>query len=170
MISPELQGRVITSSLGGLKGYCNGWFDKQLLASKVRPINGIGGEDRIWIGPLGGQFSFYYQQIGPLSEENWSVPKTMNTEAFKLVRKAHDRVDLQKEMKLVNFIGTEIKLKVNRSIQILDRPDIQRNLSLDFGNDIAFVAFESAHSIVNLNSQALQKETGLVSIWECRNV
>ena len=96
MISPQLQGRVITSSSNGLKGPCIGWFDKRVLNKDEDIIGGIGGEDRIWIGPLGGQFSFYYQQSAPISEDNWLVPKTMDAEPFQLIRQDEKEVHLQK--------------------------------------------------------------------------
>ncbi len=165
MIAPELQGRIITTATNGINGPYNAWLDKKKLADDSKWKEGIGGEDRIWIGPLGGQFSFYYQQIEPISDDNWLVPKTMNAEPFQLMSQNEKMVQLQKEMKLTNFVGTNFRIQVDRTLTLLNKTAIQENLNLDFSDQIKFVAFESQNTITNLDDSPHKKETGLVAVW-----
>ena len=58
-ICPEYQGRVMTSSSAGLEGLSYGWLNYDLIKSGeiLEHINPVGGEDRFWLGPEGGQMS-----------------------------------------------------------------------------------------------------------------
>ena len=59
---PAMQGRVLTSSVAGANGLGYGWVNRELIASGkiAQHINAVGGEDRIWLGPKGGQFSIFF--------------------------------------------------------------------------------------------------------------
>ncbi len=63
LISPEYQGRVMTSSANGENGLSFGWINYDLIASGEikNHINAVGGEERFWLGPEGGQFSIYFK-------------------------------------------------------------------------------------------------------------
>jgi len=58
-VLPDMQGRVMTSTLAGSDGLCMGWINRELIASgdTLVHINAYGGEDRFWIGSEGGQFA-----------------------------------------------------------------------------------------------------------------
>jgi len=57
-IAPDWQGRVMTSTQDGDGGLSFGWINRELIASGKlsKHINAFGGEERIWLGPEGGQF------------------------------------------------------------------------------------------------------------------
>src|SRR5665213_2289512 len=59
---PAMQGRVLTSSVDGPAGRGFGWINRELVASgEVQPhMNAVGGEDRLWLGPEGGQFGIFF--------------------------------------------------------------------------------------------------------------
>jgi hypothetical protein len=63
-LAPAWQGRVMTSTADGDGGSSFGWINHELIASgKLQPhMNVFGGEDRIWLGPEGGQFSVFFCQ------------------------------------------------------------------------------------------------------------
>jgi len=63
LVTPDLQGRVLTSSANGQDGYSFGWLNYDLIASgKFLPhCNNFGGEDRFWLGPEGGQYSIFFK-------------------------------------------------------------------------------------------------------------
>ena len=63
IISPGYQGRVMTSSDGGENGLSFGWINHELIASAktLKQINPVGGEERFWFGPEGGQFSIFFK-------------------------------------------------------------------------------------------------------------
>jgi len=60
LVTPDLQGRILTSSANGEDGYSFGWLNYNLIASgKFLPhCNNFGGEDRffclniIWLKPI----------------------------------------------------------------------------------------------------------------------
>jgi len=62
VVVPKYGGRVMTSSSRGLKGHSNGWINYDLITSQKTDhySNPYGGEERLWLGPEGGQFSVFY--------------------------------------------------------------------------------------------------------------
>ena len=165
IVSPEHQGRIVTSTYGGRDGEPNGWVNKKLLATGAGVEGSLGGEDRVWIGPLGSQFSFYYQQIKPLSEDNWLVPKPMEAEPYALISQSDKEANMQKRMRLANFIGTEFDILVKRSIRILGSDQAERLLSISLPENMPVVGFESYHELVNKSERKMDKGTGLVAVW-----
>ena len=62
LITPDLQGRVLTSTPSGEDGYSCGWINYKLIESQ-KPLphcNNWGGEDRFWLGPEGGQYAIFF--------------------------------------------------------------------------------------------------------------
>ncbi|SDX18544.1 hypothetical protein SAMN05444411_103302 [Lutibacter oricola] len=163
VITPQFQGKVITSSFNGIKGSSNGWFNTKALLENN--IGGIGGEDRVWVGPLGGQYSFYYQQIKPFSEDNWAVPASLSNEPYSVVSSSKEKVQMEKEMSLTNFIGTKFNFKINRTIKLLKKSLIDKNLNIELSNKLKYIAYESSHKLTNLDTITWVKNKGLVSIW-----
>ncbi|WP_111706414.1 DUF6786 family protein [Lutibacter citreus] len=162
-ITPEYQGKIMTSSFNGLPGESNGWINREALAENN--IAGIGGEDRVWITPLGSQFSFYYQQINPLNEDNWKVPSALSDEKYELLNSSTSKVEMTKEFTLTNFKNTRFNIRVNRTIKILSATEINKNLQLEFPENLKFVAFESSHELINVGDKPWEKNTGLAGIW-----
>lgn len=164
-ICPTYQGRVMTSTSNFHEDISNGWLNREILASNYHGNGGdAGGEDRVWIGPLGGQYSFYYGQQKPLSEDNWKVPACMNEEAFEVMDQSEKSIHLSKEMSLTNFIGTKLHFLVQRNINILEKKDIENDLDID-ASDLDVVAYSSEHTLTNLDSVKWDKSTGLATIW-----
>ena len=165
IVCPELQGKIICSSYNGSKGQKNGWVAEAFYNSKKFDIKNIGGEDRLWIGPLGSQFSFYYQQIVPLSENNWKIPQDLSSGIFHVNSKTNSKISMHRSIQLTNFIGTKFKLKIERNLNILDKVEIENELSISLKPSIKYVAFESENKLTNDGQIPHLKETGLVSLW-----
>jgi len=162
IISPYHQGKIVASTYNGINGSINGWTDTSLLDSTTQIS---GGEERLWLGPLGSQFSFYYQQIKPLNEDNWKVPDEINQESYQLVTTTNNCVELTKQMHLTNFIGTTFNLKVDRKIKLFDKKSIQQNLNINFDDTTNFVAFETKNTLINKDTIPWTKTTGLIGLW-----
>ncbi|MDI6699440.1 MAG: hypothetical protein QME85_10995 [Candidatus Saccharicenans sp.] len=165
-VNPDIQGRVMTSTAAGLEGLSFGWINRQLIESGENNLhmNPFGGEDRFWLGPEGGQFSLFFKKDSPFDLEHWYTPAPINEGAFDLV--AHDsrQVILKKDMQLVNYSEFEFKIKVDRVIRLLTRPDLEA-LGIPLTEKINWVAFQSDNLITNAGDLPWKKETGLVSIW-----
>ncbi len=162
IVSPHHQGKIIASTYSGLSGNYNGWVNPLALEN---PSENIGGEERLWLGPLGSQFSFYFQQIKPIHDDNWKVPDAMGGQPYDLVFKDENRVELSKNMQLTNFIGTTFNLEVKRNISILSKKTIENYLNSKLNTSTNFVAFETHHTLKNLDTVAWTADKGLVGLW-----
>ena len=165
-LSPELQGRVMTSTLNGVEGRSFGWLNYDLIESKEikEHINPTGGEERFWLGPEGGQYSIYFEPKSSFEFDNWYVPPALDTEPFNVVEQDLKSVLFQKEMKLMNYTGTKFNIEVTRKVILLNKEQIKTALQLD-REDFSVVAYETANSIKNIGALDWKKESGLLSIW-----
>ena len=166
-VLPDLQGRVMISTAGGINGLSYGWINRELVAASkpVEHINPYGGEDRFWIGPEGGQFSIFFKKGDPLDINHWSTPAPIDTEVFELTSKTRNRVLLKKEMRLENYSGTVFSLRVDREIRVLEQMQVASALGCMLPVSVQMVAFESNNRITNTGDNPWIKDKGLLSIW-----
>jgi Family of unknown function (DUF6786) len=165
-VSPDLQGRVTTSSAGGAEGSSFGWINRELIVSGENNLhmNGFGGEDRFWLGPEGGQFSLFFKKDAPFDLDHWYTPPPINEGAFDIVSQETDSIHFRKAMHLQNYSGTEFDLELNRTIRLLGAEEV-RALGVPAPEGVRMVAFASENSIANTGLTPWTKETGLLSIW-----
>lgn len=166
-VVPAYQGRVMTSSADGDKGFSFGWINYELIASgKPQPhITPYGGEDRFWMGPEGGQFAIFFPKGAQFVFDDWQTPAVIDTEPFNLVSKTASQALFDKTTKLVNYSGTEFDIRIRRSIQVLDRTTAARALNVNLPESVRLVAYESNNALTNSGARAWDKQTGLLSIW-----
>lgn len=166
VLSPELQGRVMTSTLNGDQGTSFGWLNYNLISSKEvqEHINPTGGEERFWLGPEGGQYSIYFKPGVPFDFKNWFVPAVLDTEEFDIVEHDIKSAIFHKEMNLVNYSGTKLDIDVTRSVSLLDKSQVSEALQLGT-EDFSVVAYQTSNQVRNIGELDWNKESGLVSIW-----
>jgi hypothetical protein len=157
----------MTSTTDGDKGLSFGWINHDLIASKQpsEHMNAVGGEERFWLGPEGGQFSVYFKKGAEFKFENWYVPKEIDTEPFELVSSTKSEAVFKKKMRLENYSGNQFDLTVDRTIRFLDRNAINNALGSTIPGNIKTVAYESGNRITNDGGNSWNKETGMLSIW-----
>jgi len=167
LISPELQGRVMTSTANGNSGKSFGWINYDLIVSGEinEHFNPTGGEERFWLGPEGGQYSLYFEKDTEFEFDNWYVPKELDTETFDLIDNSENHAFFEREMKLVNYTGAIFELKVQRNIKLLDKEEASGILGLSIPETLKMVGFASENSITNMGAESWGKKTGLLSIW-----
>jgi hypothetical protein len=166
-VLPKMQGRVMTSSAGGMDGLSYGWINRELVASEktVEHMNTYGGEDRFWIGPEGGQFSVFFKNGVPFDLEHWFTPAPVDTEPFELVSKSRNRAILKKDMRLENYSRTIFNLRVDREVRILGQEDAVKLLGITPAKKVKMVTFETINKVTNTGEKEWEKDTGLLSIW-----
>ncbi len=159
------QGRVMTSTSGGLSGLSFGWLNREHIAASARVphINVFGGEDRFWLGPEGGQFSIFFKGDDAFDLEHWQTPEPIDWGAWDVTEEGPMHARFRKSIELVNYSGTTLALVADRTIRLLD--EVDRRLDIELGNETKVVAFESENTITNSGDKAWSKETGLLSIW-----
>ncbi|WP_306643233.1 DUF6786 family protein [Sanyastnella coralliicola] len=165
-VSPSLQGRVLTSAINDkLPGF--GWINHELIASGEwqAHINAYGGEDRFWIGPEAGQFALFFEPGAPFEFEHWQTPACVDSEAFELVERFEDRLQLRKDCQFKNYQGQAFDIRIEREIVLHDQREIQEKLGIEALDHLEYVAFSSFNHIINRSSEAWSKESGLLNIW-----
>lgn len=166
-VCAALQGRVMTSTSEGDSGLSYGWINKKVFQSgdTSEHINVYGGEDRIWLGPEGGQFSIYFNKGKEFSLDNWYVPPVIDIESYEVASSTTTEAVFKKEAQLTNYSGTIFKIGVTRKVRIIERGEALKLLDLDTAAAPSLVAFESINELKNLGTEPWQKETGQLSIW-----
>ena len=166
-VAPAWQGRVMTSTAQGDSGASFGWINRELIGSgRLQPhINVFGGEERLWLGPEGGQFSIYFAPGAKFDLDNWFVPAALDTQPFSMVSHTRDRAAFRREFTVTNWTGTRFTVTVRREVRVLDRQRAFQILGLSASKKIALVAYESVNTLTNSGAQPWKKDTGLLSIW-----
>lgn len=160
LISPDLQGRILTSTADGDTGYSFGWLNYDLIASgKFLPhCNNWGGEDRYWLGPEGGQFSLFFKPGTTFTFEEWQTPALIDTEKWKLKSQTPTIATFQKDTKLTNCSGASFSLRLERKVILEKNPD-------DLPSGIKSIHFRTENLLTNTSDFQWTEETGMPSIW-----
>ncbi len=157
----------MTSSSSGLKGFSYGWINYDLIGSSTiqEHINPYGGEERIWLGPEGGQFSIFFKKGTPFNLKNWFVPAVIDKEPFEVENKDDKSITLGKKVKLENYSGTFFNAEITRKVTLLDRNKINESLGIEIDRSIHIVAYESENRLKNIGNDCWNKKSGALSIW-----
>jgi len=165
-VVPAWQGRVMTSTSGGLEGPGFGWINTEMIRSPVlRPhINAFGGEDRFWMGPEGGQFAIFFRKGAPFDLQNWQTPAFIDTEKYRVVNRTDTEVQFEHQAEVENYSGTVFQLKIERTVRLLGRDRVRKQLGPEV-ESLQIVAFESENRVFNTGRAPWVEEKGLLSIW-----
>ncbi len=171
-VCPDFQGRVMTSTCGGLRGKSLGWINREFIAAGRNDphFNNYGGEDRFWLAPEGGQFALWFAPGAEQSLENWLTPPAFNSGAFQLgEHRQEPGYRFRRRMRLTNASRTAFDLNVERYVRLLNA----RTFAESFGGNAArvlseggcnMVGFETQNTVTN-RGDAHTRAGGLISIW-----
>ncbi len=167
LLSADYQGRVMTSSASGDSGISYGWINYELISSgeKKAQFNPVGGEERFWLGPEGGQYSIYFKKGDSFNIKNWQVPAVIDTEKFEVVQSDTSSATFSKSAVLTNYSGSVFHLQIKRTVQLLDANAIEEILHSDIPSGVQYVAYRSVNQLINSGDNEWKKESGLLSIW-----
>ena len=167
IIVPEYQGRVMTSSSSGLNGFSYGWINYDLISSSAiqESFNPYGGEERIWLGPEGGQFSLFFKKDTSFSLKNWLVPPVLDKEPFNVTGRDEKSVTLNKNFKLENLSGTIFNGEIIRKVTLLSHVEINESLGRLIDRSVNVVAYQSENGLKNTGNNPWNKEGGALSVW-----
>ena len=166
-VSPALQGRVMTSTSNGAMGTSYGWINKELFLSRdtADHINAFGGEERLWLGPEGGQFSIFFEKGKEFTLDNWFTPRLLDLESFDLVSRSGNEASFSKTASLKNYSGANFHIRIDRLVRVLTPNEAFAELGFNSAIDINSVAYQSTNSLTNIGSTGWNKKSGLLSIW-----
>jgi hypothetical protein len=165
-IAPGFQGRVMTSTATGTQGPSFGYVHRPVIVQRARQphMTVLGGEDRLWLGPEGGQFGLYFPPGAAFTTDQWQVPEPIDWGAWPVVVRNTREVMFVQPMTLTNYAGTRFTVRVDRTIRLLDRPAVANMLG-PATPAVHVVAYESDNYLVNAGTESWRRETGLLSIW-----
>jgi hypothetical protein len=166
-VAPGYQGRVMTSTSEGLAGPSYGYVHYPGVAAGERTphMTVLGGEDRFWLGPEGGQYALYFVPGAPFDLEHWQVPEPIDWGAWPITAQSEREVSFAQTLTLTNYAGTHFHARVERSIRLLDAAAITQALRGALGPNLRAVAYESRNRLINTGAESWKKESGLLSIW-----
>ena len=167
LVSGDYQGRVMTSTASGDTGMSYGWLNYDLIASgkKNKQFNPVGGEERFWLGPEGGQYSLYFQAGDSFNINHWQVPPVIDTDSFPVTEVSENAVSFAKETTLKNYAGTIFDIRIERKISILEKKQLEERLRVSIPQQLQFVGYETKNVLINTGKEDWKKEKGLLSIW-----
>lgn len=167
LLSADYQGRVMTSTATGDTGRSFGWLNYDLLAAtqKRKQFNPVGGEERFWLGPEGGQYALYFKGGDSFSMAHWQVPAVIDTIPYDVVRTSATEAVFTKKTTLTNYSGTTFDINIERTIRLLDKAAVQQRLQTSIPSDVHLVGYETINQLQNTGTTNWTSEKGLLSIW-----
>lgn len=167
-VAPAWQGRVMTSTAEHASGRSLGWINREFIGSGQHTphINVYGGEDRLWLGPEGGQFGLYFAKGVPFDYAHWFVPAALDTRRFRTVNsQSSDRAVFEAAFTVNNHAGTRFHVDLKREVRLLSKETAWRDLGVPPSDAVSLVAYESHNTLRNVGQKPWRKESGLLSIW-----
>lgn len=167
LLSAAYQGRVMTSTAAGDSGASFGWLNYDLIAAteKRKQFNPVGGEERFWIGPEGGQYSIYFKAGDSFNIAHWQVPALIDTSHYDVSKSGKAQAVFSKKATLLNYSGTRFDIAIERKISLLDKKQVETRLNAAIPANLRFVGFETENTIQNTGNQDWSNDKGLLSIW-----
>ncbi len=167
LLSADYQGRVMTSTASGDSGTSFGWLNYSLIAApeKKKQFNPVGGEERFWMGPEGGQYSIYFKGGDSFNIAHWQVPPFIDTEIYDVSQSGKSSASFSKKTSITNFSGTKFDIAIERIVSLLSKEQLATVLQTSIPNKINFVGFESVNKVTNTGVNDWTKDKGLLSIW-----
>lgn len=167
IVSPAYQAKVFTSTAAGEEGQSLGYLNYKALDQTgfSEHMNGYGGENRLWIGPEGGRYSVFFQPGTEQVYANWYTPAPVDTEPWGVKEADTKSVAMAKEMEVANYMGSKLRLGIDRRVQLLESAEALSMLGGIPGAEVKMVAYTTENRLTNLNDFAWTRETGTVCLW-----
>ncbi len=165
LVTPDYEAIILTSTTSGNNGFSNGYLNQTQISENIIHAGGnqYGGEDRLWLAPLGSRFTLFYKQ-NPIEDENWFIPKAFDATPFSLNSETSTSLSFQKEVLITNNIGTSFNIRINRDINIFSKTEIEKELNIKIGSALKHVGFQSKNTITNIGLD-WSEEKGLITPW-----
>jgi hypothetical protein len=163
--SAKYQARVMTSTVEP-GGRSFGWINRGFVGANARghAFDNFGGEDRFWLGPEGGPNSIFFDDRDPFYD--WSVPEALNQGKWRVRSRDQTSVTYEADLEVRNDNAYRFKLKVVRTIRMLNADDLARHLSITGPSQMKWVGFESVNRVINMNDEPWDnRKRGLLSVW-----
>ncbi len=167
VVTPDFQGRVMTSTLAGAGAPAFGWINRDFIASgQPDPkFNNYGGEDRFWLGPEGGQFGLWFEPGEPFDMAHWKTPEGFDAGRFDVTSRGDASIAMAAAFSVTNAAGTRFDCAVQRRVSLLAADEAAALLGGADLDGLVMVGFESLNTLSNAGSEPWTRDGGLLSVW-----
>ena len=167
VVAPAWQGRVMTSTATGDAGLSHGYLHRPVIAlGEPQPhMTVLGGEDRFWLGPEGGQFGLYFPVGSAFSTDTWQVPSVIDWDAWPVADQSPTHVRVTRDATVTNHSGTRFDVRIDRTVRLLDDDAIRAAAGPALPAGVRAVAYESDNVLTNAGDRPWTREGGALSIW-----
>lgn len=167
IVSAKYQAKVFTSTATGEEGRSHGFVNNKFFDAGIVDdhMNGFGGENRLWLGPEGGQYSIFFEPGEEQVYDNWHTPKAIDIEEWNVRNVSSREATFTKEMELKNYQGSRLKIALERKISLLPDSEIGSSLGITIPDGVNAVAYSTENRITNRNDFEWTKATGTICIW-----
>ncbi len=167
ILSAKYQAKVFTSTASGPEGRSHGFVNYNFFESGVvdEHMNGFGGENRLWLGPEGGQYSIFFEPGKEQVYDNWHTPKGIDIEAWTVREATTKSATFTKKMPLQNYLGNNLLIAAERTVSLVSDSEIATSLGIIVPKNVHAVAYATENRITNQNDYEWTTETGTVCIW-----
>ena len=162
--SPKYQGIVFTTTATGEESF--GYIAEDVFEAEAPDphINGYGGENRLWLGPEGGQYSIFFEPGVAYDRETWYTPPAIDVEPWTLAS-ADDRTAVfAKADTLVNRAGTALQYRIDRTVTLLDSGAVVSRFGAS-PPGVSGVAYRTDNALTNTGPAAWTRDGGTVCLW-----
>lgn len=166
-VAPAWQGRVMTSTLAGGDAAGFGWLNRPFIAGGAEDprFNNYGGEDRLWLGPEGGQFGLWFRAGEPFDLDHWRTPEGLDRGGFDVIDTGEASVAMARHLNVTNYAGTVFRCAVQRTVSLLSAETAGERLGLPVPAGVRMVGFESENILANAGEDVWSRDGGLLSVW-----
>jgi hypothetical protein len=174
VITPDWQGRVMTSTCGGNDGPSFGFVNSDYVKEGKLDLhmNNFGAENRLWFCPEGGPYSLWFKPGVEQVMKNWFTPPAFNEGGWKVVSEPKDgdqRVTMAVNMKFQNTNSTNFDIDVTRAVNLLSSDEFSKLFGASAAELVAkpgvkMVAYQTVDEFTNRGPD-FTKEKGLISMW-----
>lgn len=166
IVSPKYQAKVFTSTATGLDGSSFGWVNYKAFEGPADThMNAYGGEDRLWLGPEGGRYSLFFNPGVKMEFEQWHTPPAIDTEAWNKETQTGQSVHMSKTATLLNYAGTTLSMRLERTVEILPEKTVVEILGLGAIPGVNQVGFSTTNAIINVGEAPWDTTTGMPCLW-----
>jgi hypothetical protein len=127
-------------------------------------MNAYGGEERLWLGPEGGQYSIFFSKGKSFVYEDWQTPAFLDTTPFNIQSRTDSSAIFTCDVITENYSGTLFEIIIEREVILLSDEELTRQAGIDL-KGLNRVAYSSINKIINKGKNKWSGETGLLSIW-----
>lgn len=166
-VMPALQARVMTSTSGPPQNLSYGWINRSYFEAGDTSvhINPFGGEERLWLGPEGGQYSIFYPPDSAFTFENWHTPRLIDLDNWDVSGQTEHSASFTKSATLTNYSRTEFNIALHREVRVLSTDQAFELLGVQGDTSVSCVAYQTSNYLENAGTTPWRKQTGLLSIW-----